>query len=349
MRLRATRTLYVDPILPTPLEPLRTIANNLFWTWNTTARALFERIDRDLWEQTGHNPLKLLQTVPRATLTALEHDDGFLAHLARVHQSLVDYLARPPRLTVPGTSADRRVIAYFSLEFALTESLPNYSGGLGVLAGDHLKSASDLGLPLVGVGVMYHQGYFQQVLAADGWQQEEYHPIDPASQPIRRLKDENGELIKISVPYSGRDVFATIWRLDVGQTPLLLLDTDIDANSPEDRAISGRLYGGDFEMRIQQEILLGIGGVRALHALGLHPAVCHMNEGHSALLGVDRIRMLMEETGASFEEARLPVTAATVFTTHTAVAAGIDLFSADLVRRHLGHYYEAMGLDERTF
>ena len=209
-------------------------------------------------------------------------------------------------MTVPGTSNERRVIAYFSLEFALTESLPNYSGGLGVLAGDHLKSASDLGLPLVGVGLIYHEGYFQQALAPDGWQQEEYHPIDPAAQPIRRLKDENGELIKISVPYAGRDVFATIWRLDVGQTPLLLLDTDIDANAPADRAISGRLYGGDFDTRIQQEILLGIGGVRALHALDLHPAVCHMNEGHSALFGVERIRMLMQESGASFEEARLP-------------------------------------------
>jgi len=348
MPVRAIRTFQVEPALPPPLEPLRHIAANLFWTWNTDAAALFQRLDRDRWEATGHNPVRLLQITPREELERLADDHGFLLHLQRVDEAFWMYMARPPRLSVPGTS-DQEVIAYFSLEFALTESLPNYSGGLGVLAGDHLKSASDLGLPLVGVGLLYQEGYFQQVLGPDGWQREEYRDIDVAAQPVHRVRDESGAQLTIVVPFNGRDVAAHIWRIDVGQTPLFLLDANVDQNQPADRDITDRLYGGDLEMRIQQEMLLGIGGVRALRALGLRPTVCHMNEGHSALLGVDRIRALMEETGATFGEARLPVTAATVFTTHTAVAAGIDLFPPDLVRKHLGHYYTNMGLDDRTF
>jgi glycogen phosphorylase len=348
MRLRATRTFQVDPQLPAPLEPLRIIVRNLFWTWHTDALLLFERMDRQLWRATGHNPARMLQLMPRAELERLAHDDGFLMHLERTRAALEAYLARPPHASVPGTGGPD-IIAYFSLEFALTESLPNYSGGLGVLAGDHLKSASDLGLPLVGVGLIYHQGYFSQVLGPDGWQHEEYHDIDIAAQPLQLLHDDQGAPLEIVVPFDGRDVHARVWRLDVGKTPLILLDTNVDTNSANDRQITARLYGGDFDTRIQQEMVLGIGGVRALDALGMHPAVCHMNEGHSALLGVERIRMLMEATGASFDEARLPVTAATAFTTHTAVAAGIDLFPPDLVRKHLGHYYAAMGLDARTF
>lgn len=348
MRLRATRSFQVDPQLPPALEPLRTICRNLFWTWNTDALLLFERMDRQLWRATNHNPTRLLQLMPRAELERLAEDDGFLMHLQRVQNALEAYLARPPRVTVPGTDL-REVIAYFSLEFALTESLPNYSGGLGVLAGDHLKSASDLGLPLVGVGLLYHQGYFSQALGPDGWQQEEYHDIDIAGQPFQMFTDKEGKPLDIAVPFEGRDVHARLWRLEVGKTTLVLLDSNVEPNSPGDRNITARLYGGDFDTRIQQEMMLGIGGVRALHALGMHPAVCHMNEGHSALLGVERIRMLMESTGASFDEARLPITAATAFTTHTAVAAGIDLFPPDLVRRHLGHYYAGMGLDARTF
>ena len=348
MRFLASHTVVVEPALPAPLEPLLVIANNLYWTWNTDARALFERIDRARWEANGHNPLQLLQLTPAAELDRLAADDGFRLHLHRVSEAMAAYLSRPARLTVPGTS-HQQIIAYFSLEFALTESLPNYSGGLGVLAGDHLKSASDLGLPLVGVGLLYHEGYFQQALGPDGWQHEEYREIDGASQPLRCLRGSDGAPLAVAVPFNGRDVVAWVWRIEVGQTPLLLLDTNVKANSPADRNISARLYGGDLDMRIQQEILLGIGGVRALSALGLHPAVCHMNEGHSALLGLERIRMLMEETNSSFQEARLPVTAATVFTTHTAVAAGIDLFPPELIEKHLSHYYSALGMDEDTF
>lgn len=348
MRLRATRTLHAELPLPDALKPLRALAYNLFWTWHTDAAALFARIDPSLWEESGHNPVRLLQSGTAARWTELERDDGFRHHLDRVYAAFEAYRSRDSLMIVPGT-IDGGVIAYFSLEFALTESFPNYSGGLGVLAGDHLKSASDLGLPLVGVGLLYSQGYFQQSLGADGWQQESYSDIDLSAQPVQPVLDGAGEQRTVLVPFEGRDVVAAIWRLEVGQTRLLLLDTNVPANTTADRAITARLYGGDIEMRIKQEMVVGIGGVRALHVLGLQAAVCHMNEGHSALLGVERIRMMMEDTGATFEEARIPVTAATAFTTHTAVAAGIDLFPPDLVRRYLAHYYEGMGLDSRTF
>jgi len=338
----------VEPALPKPLSGLAAVAENLFWTWNTDAQALFERIDPAAWEASNHNPVRLLQGAPHERLVELAADEAFVQHLGRVADSLNMYLARPAAATVPGTSK-QEVIAYFSLEFALTESFPNYSGGLGVLAGDHLKSASDLGLPLVGVGLLYYEGYFHQALGADGWQDEEYTPIELGSQPAHLLRDDAGQPITVAVPFAGRDLQAALWQIDVGQTPLILLDANIDANSPQDRTICSRLYGGDLEMRIQQEMLLGIGGVRAIQALGLQAAVCHMNEGHSALLAVERVRMLMEESGAGFDEARLPVAAATVFTTHTAVAAGIDLFPPELVRRHLGHYYSQLGLDDHTF
>lgn len=348
MRLRASRSLLVEPTLPPALEPLRRLSENLFWTWNTDAVALFERIDRDAWQATGHNPVRLLQRVPALQWEALADDDGFRQHLERVVDAFDAYMSRPALVQVPGTS-EREVIAYFSLEFALAESLPNYSGGLGVLAGDHLKSASDLGIPLVGVGLLYHEGYFRQQLGPDGWQHEEYSAIDLAGQPIKPVHGTKGEPIEVVVPFDGRQVHARVWRLDVGKTPLYLLDTNIEPNSAQDRQLTARLYGGDSETRIQQEMVLGIGGVRALHALDLHPAVCHMNEGHSALLGVERIRMMMEENGVSFAEARIPVTSATVFTTHTAVAAGIDLFAPDLLRHYLGHYYASMGLDDHGF
>jgi len=348
MRLRATRTFLIEPAIPPELEPVRRLSQNLFWTWNTDAATLFERIDREAWHESGHNPVRLLQRVTPEQWQSLAKDDGFRRHLERVVEAFETYMSRKPLVEVPGTSK-RNVIAYFSMEFALAESLPNYSGGLGVLAGDHLKSASDLGLPLVGVGLLYHQGYFRQQLTPDGWQHEEYSDIELAGQPLRRVHDASGDQLRVQVPFDGRQVHACVWRIDVGKTPLYLLDTNIEPNSPQDRQITARLYGGDSETRIQQEMVLGIGGVRALHALDLHPAVCHMNEGHSALLGAERIRMMMEEYGASFEEARIPVTSATVFTTHTAVAAGIDLFAPDLLRNYLGHYYTSMGLDDQGF
>ena len=344
MRLRASRTLIVEPPLPEPLAPLRDLVANLYWTWNTDAASLFERLDRELWQETGHNPVALLQRIPAATLSRFAVDDGYLSHLQRVLSAFHAYLSRPPLCVIDGLSATEPV-AYFSLEFALTESLPTYSGGLGVLAGDHLKSASDLGLPLVGVGLLYHEGYFHQHLGPDGWQREDYRVIDLSEQPLAPIVDALGNRLTVAVPIDGRTVMAQLWRLDVGKVPLFLLDTDIPTNGESDRQLTGRLYGGDSEMRIQQEMVLGIGGVRALRAMGVDPAVCHMNEGHSALLGMERIRTLMTEHGATFAEARLPVSSATTFTTHTAVAAGIDLFPPDLVARYLGEYAAGMGLD----
>jgi len=346
MRLRATRTFVVEPSIPHELAALKRLASNLYWTWNTDAVALFERIDRDLWELTGHNPVALLQRVAPERWHTLAEDEGFADHLRRIDEALTAYLERPPLLRVDGAD-ERQPIAYFSLEFALSESLPNYSGGLGVLAGDHLRSASDLGLPLVGVGLLYHEGYFQQHLGADGWQHEDYVTMDLAAQPLQPVRSTNGDLLTIEVPIDGRNVVVRIWRLDVGKVPLFLLDTRLDANTEADHALSGRLYGGDNDLRVRQEIVLGVGGVRALHAMGLVPAVCHMNEGHSSLLGLERIRMLMEANGVSFEEARLPVSGATAFTTHTAVAAGIDLFPPELVMRYLGEYAAGMGLDAK--
>ncbi|MEX0781841.1 MAG: alpha-glucan family phosphorylase [Dehalococcoidia bacterium] len=348
MRLRAARTLLVEPELPAALEPLRALSRNLYWTWHIDAADLFARIDQEAWRATNRNPVRLLQQVATERLAELASDDGFLLHLKRVQEAFETYLARTPRLEVPGTSP-REVIAYFSLEYGLTESLPNYSGGLGVLAADHLKAASDLGLPLVAVGLLYHEGYFQQRLAPDGWQSEERESIDVAGQPLTSVRGRDGRQMEVRIPFPGREVAVRIWRLDVGRVPVYLLDTNIDANAPADRDLCNRLYGGDNETRIQQEMLVGIGGVRALHALDLHPAVCHMNEGHSALLGVERIRMMMKESGLSFEEARLPVSAATTFTTHTAVAAGIDLFAPELVTQYLAPYYAELGLDDRAF
>ena len=348
MRVRPIKTFTVAPALPPELQALARLSRNFAWTWNTDAASLFERIDPQAWEATSHNALAVLQQCSPERLEALRYDGDFLEQLRRVAESFDAYLAQPPRIHVPGTGG-QDVVAYFSLEFALAESLPNYSGGLGVLAGDHLKSASDLGLPLVAVGLFYHQGYFTQRLALDGWQHEEYQEFDIAAQPLTRARDADGAPIEITIPLGGGDIRAALWRLDVGKAQLILLDTALEGNGDVGREICGRLYGGESLLRLRQEIVLGIGGVRALHALGMQPVVCHMNEGHSALLGLERIRVLMGRTGATFEEARLPVTEATVFTTHTAVAAGIDLFTPELVEQELGPYYSAMGLDKATF
>lgn len=348
MRLHPSRLFTVEPSLPAALEPLRAIAANLYWAWSPDAIALFEHMSRDRWHASGHNPVKFLQTFPLEDLERLAQDENLVRQAETVYNEMREYLAQKTDPVVSNLS-ERDFVAYFSLEFALAASLPVYSGGLGVLAGDHLKSASDMGLPLVGISLLYREGYFQQVLAQDGWQHEEYSDIDIAAQPLAQVRDDSGAPLMVSVPIAGRDVRLAIWRLEVGRRPLFLLDSDVESNSEADRAICSRVYGGDIETRIQQEMILGIGGIRALKAMGLQPAVCHMNEGHSALLGLDRIRILMEETGLSFEEAVLPISAATVFTTHTAVAAGIDLFPPDLIRKHLGAYYSGMGLDDRSF
>ena len=275
--MRPSHAFRVIPSLPTKLERLRELAHNLWWSWNHEAIELFRRLDRDLWESAGHNPVLMLGVIRQERLEQMAEDDGFLAHMDRVYREFRRYLAsqgtwydktfgKPGKDAAAG-SAGRR-IAYFSAEFGLTESLGIYAGGLGILAGDHLKSASDLGLPLVGVGLLYQQGYFRQYLNPDGWQQELYPENDFYNLPVTLERQLSGAPLLIQVEYPGRVVKAQVWRAQVGRVPLYLLDTNISDNQPDDRNITDQLYGGDDDLRIRQEILLGIGGIRALEALG---------------------------------------------------------------------------------
>ena len=348
--MKPIRTIEVVPFLPPELECLRELAYNLRWTWDHETINLFRRLDRELWEQTGHNPVLMLGTISQERLDDGASDEGFRAHMERIYQKLSEYM------TGENTWYSKRFrksadspIAYFSAEFGLTECLPIYSGGLGILAGDHVKAASELGLPLVGVGIVYQQGYFRQYLNPDGWQQERYPINDFYNLPITSVRDGDGNPVMVSVDFPGRTVYVQIWKAQVGRVPLYLLDTNIPQNSKRDEDITDALYHGDPEVRIQQEMVLGIGGMRALKTLGLSPSVCHMNEGHSAFLGLERIRLIMEEHKLSFWEAKEVAAAGQVFTTHTAVPAGIDKFSPDLVERYLGDYYRAMGLSHREF
>ncbi|MBE7464175.1 MAG: alpha-glucan family phosphorylase [Planctomycetes bacterium] len=349
--MRVVRPFTVVPLVPKPVEALREIAYNLWWTWNQDARELFVRIDGNLWAACGHNPVALLGRTSQKRLLELAQDDGFLAHLERVHDSLRDYLSAKTWYDQAIGDRPRHRIAYFSAEFGLHECLPVYSGGLGLLAGDHLKSASGLGLPLVGVGLAYYNGYCRQYLNADGWQQEYLAPNEFHSMPATLEKDAQGKPVRVSVqlPNPDREVWFQIWRVRIGRVSLYLLDSKIDQNRAEDRSFTDQLYGGNYEHRFMQELALGIGGLRALRALGLDPDVCHMNEGHSAFLAVERIRTLMEEHKLSFEQAREAVIAGNVFTTHTPVPAGIDRFGTDLIDRYFGSWFKKLGIDRRTF
>ncbi len=348
--MKAIRTFTVVPSLPPELERLREMAYNLQWSWNHETIQLFRRLDRSLWEETNHNPVLMLGTIRQAFLRAAAADRGFLAHLERAYERFQHYLQQPTWYDkcIPGQS-NGQCIAYFSAEFAIAECIPVYSGGLGILAGDHLKSASDLGLPMIGVGLLYQEGYFRQYLSADGWQQESYPINDLYNMPIQLRRDEDGTPLIISVEFPGRLVRAQVWQADVGRVPLFLLDTNIPENSREDQDITDELYGGDLEMRIKQEIILGIGGLRVLEAIGILPNVCHMNEGHSAFLAVERIRMLMDNHDISFAEAREVATAGSVFTTHTPVPAGTDLFPPHLIDQYFSHYYDLLGISRNEF
>lgn len=348
--MRPSHTFRIIPALPANLERLRDLACNLFWAWNRDAIDLFRRLDRDLWETTLHNPVLMLGTIGQERLEQVATDDGFIAHLERVSRDFDRY--RQSRSmwydkTYPDGGGCR--FAYFSAEFGLTESVGIYAGGLGILAGDHLKSASDLGLPMVGVGLLYQQGYFRQYLNLDGWQQEQYPDNDFFNLPLVLERQLSGAPLVVEVQYPGRSVRAQVWRAQVGRVPLYLLDTNIDGNYIDDRNITDQLYGGDADLRIRQEIMLGIGGIRALELLGVHPTVCHMNEGHSAFLALERIRLLMEKSQLSFAEAREAATAGHVFTTHTPVPAGIDWFHPDLVDHYFGSYYPRLGLSRHDF
>ena len=342
-------TFNVTPKIPDALQDLKALACNYAWCWSHETIELFRRLDRDLWEETGHNPVLFLGTIDQAKLEESAADDGFIAHMERVKANLDAYMETKKWYVRKYGEMPSGTIAYFSAEFGISESLPVYSGGLGILAGDHLKSASDLGLPMAGVGLLYQEGYFRQYLNADGWQQEYYTRNDFYSMPLHPEKGKDGRWMKIEVEFPGRKVYARILTAQVGRIPLYLLDTNLPENNAEDRKITNTLYGGDTETRIQQEILLGIGGIRALQLLGINPQVYHMNEGHSGFLALERIRILMEKEGLKFNEARELVSSGSVFTTHTPVPAGIDEFPAELMDKYFKDYYPKMGLSKKQF
>ncbi len=343
------RTFTIIPTLPAKLEPLKKIACNLQWTWNHETLDLFRRLDGDLWEETNHNPVRMLGMVRQERLESLAEDDGFLACLHRVSENLETYLAESTWFQKIYGNEDQDIkIAYFSAEFGLTECMPIYSGGLGVLSGDHLKSASDLGLPLIGIGLLYQEGYFRQYLNTDGWQGELYPKNDFYNMPIQ-LQYDDGSPLTIEVDYPGRKVHAQIWKVEVGRINLYLLDTNIFKNNEADRGITDELYGGDAETRIQQEIMLGIGGLRVLKALGITPTVFHMNEGHSAFLALERIRWAMEDYKLTFNEAKELTKSNNVFTTHTPVPAGIDRFSPQLIEKYFSNYYPLLSINKNEF
>jgi len=343
-------TYAVAPSLPKELKCLQELSKNLLWTWDYELLELFMSLDTDLWEKTRHNPVQMIGQIRQEILRAAVRDDAFMAQLERSCERCQEYMDnRGTWFQKVHDGAHRQPIAYFSAEFGLTESIAIYSGGLGLLAGDHLRSASDLGVPVVGVGLLYQQGYFRQYLNVDGWQQERYPENDFYTLPLNLECQASGTPVTVSVDYPGRTVHAQIWRAQVGRVPLYLLDTNIPVNSREDQDITDQLYGGDREMRIQQEILLGIGGYRALAALGWAPVVCHMNEGHSAFMALERCRQLMSEQGMSFAEARQATIAGTVFTTHTPVPSGNDYFAAPLVEKYFGRFAAQLNLPMREF
>jgi starch phosphorylase len=348
---RSIRTFTVLPHLPDRLQALQKLAYNLWWCWNHDAVSLFRRIDEDRYHLVESSPVKLLSAIPQERLEQLTRDEGFLAHMDRVEEAFNNYMNATTwfQETYSDASPDQYRIAYFSAEFGTHESIPIYSGGLGLLAGDHLKAASDLGIPLVGVGLMYREGYFRQYLNVDGWQQERYPENDFFNLPLIHEMQPNGQPILVGVPMPGREVFARIWRIQVGRVPLHLLDTNIAQNNPDDRQITARLYGGDHDTRIRQEMILGIGGIRALRAIGKSPTVCHMNEGHSAFCGLERIRVLMEEQKVDFSIAREAIAAGTCFTTHTPVPAGNDIFNIPLVEHYFSQYLPALRIDKQEF
>ncbi|MDR1654959.1 MAG: alpha-glucan family phosphorylase, partial [Treponema sp.] len=323
-------TYTVKPKLPPALKPLEEIARNLWLSWNYDAVQLFIRLDYDAWMQSQQSPVRTLGMANPARLTQVAKDDSYLAALKEVYDRFLRY----KRGDTWYRGGRKEVVAYFSMEYGMDVSLPIYSGGLGILSGDHMKTSSDMGLPLVGIGLLYRQGYFTQVLNADGFQQESYPENDWYNMPVERKIGKDGQPLKITVDLAGHQAVAQIWEVKVGRSSLFLLDTNIEENEADIRNVTSTLYGGDKETRIRQEILLGIGGIRALRALGINPAATHMNEGHAAFLGLERIREIMTEKGFSFEEAYEAVWPTNIFTTHTPVPAGNERFDLALLEKY---------------
>src|SRR5271169_2667174 len=337
------RTL--DRFIAPALERLWSLARNLWWSWDADASSLFRDLDPLRWRQLNHNPVALLGEIPLAEIERRARELVLHGRINYAYRRQREYLeadrtwgARYAGILRP------RPVAYFSAEFGLHESIPIYSGGLGILAGDHIKSASDLGIPLVGVGLFYGQGYFRQRLDGDGWQQEEYLETDASQLPMEAAIGANGEPVTVQIETRDGSIRAKVWRVRVGRCDLLLLDSNVPGNAPEDRELTSRLYGGDGRIRIRQELLLGIGGFRALRAMGVTPGVLHLNEGHSAFAVLEAIRSRMEEEGLTFDQAAPRVSREVAFTTHTPVPAGHDRFDAGLIEEHLGPLRDQLGL-----
>ncbi|MDR1395003.1 MAG: alpha-glucan family phosphorylase [Deltaproteobacteria bacterium] len=336
--MKAKQEFKVVPRFPQRLAALKRMAYNVIFSWQNEIRDIFQRVDPKLWEQSGHNPVAMMGLVDQKRLDELEHDIGFTSQMDEAAHRFDLYMSSPP------LDEGRTCVAYFSAEFGLTTCVPIYSGGLGILAGDHLKSASDLNIPLVGVGLLYQEGYFAQYLNNDGWQMENYPANNFDTMPVIRVTDSQGQPLKVYVRFKDRKAAIAVWKIPVGRIPLYVLDTDLDENPPDIRGTTSQLYGGDRENRIRQEIVLGIGGVRALRAMGLTPTVIHMNEGHSAFSALERINLLRQDFGLSFDAAREVVQASTVFTTHTPVPAGNDTFDPGLARAYLEEYGKELGI-----
>lgn len=340
----------VNPQLPREISKLSEIANNLWWSWNTDYLKLLKQIDRDLWENVGKNPVKFLKLVSQERLEKVSQNQEFLKHYNIVANNFENYMnSKNTWFSKNYPKNENDLIAYFSAEYGLDETIPIYSGGLGILSGDHLKSASDLGLPFVAVGMLYKEGYFIQKLSKYGEQENNYVKADLNNLPIEAVKDSEGKDLKITVDYPERKLYLKVWKINVGRIKLYLMDSDIDENSEEDKKVTLQLYGGDQDMRIKQEIVLGMGGVKLLKTLGLNPTVYHMNEGHSSFLTLELIKDLMEEKKISFEMAKDITTSKTVFTTHTPVPAGNDIFPLDLVEKYFKDFWPKIGLSREEF
>lgn len=342
--------IIVNPQLPKRIEKLNEIANNLWWSWNTEFLRLFKKIDIDLWDTVEKNPVKFLKLVSQEKLEEATKDSGFLKEYDKIVENFDNYInSKNTWFSKKYLNNEKDLIAYFSAEYGLDQILPIYSGGLGILSGDHLKSASDLGIPLVAVGLLYKNGYFHQKINGYGDQETEYKDLDIESLPIIPVKDEQGKDLIIYVKFPKRRLYLKVWQIKVGRVTLYLMDSDIEENHEEYRNITTTLYGGDQEMRISQEIVLGMGGVRLLKTLGLNPTVYHMNEGHSSFLILELIKNIIKEKELSFEMAKDIVSSKTVFTTHTPVPAGNDIFPLILVEKYFNGYWDRLGVTKEEF
>ncbi|PKP23141.1 MAG: alpha-glucan family phosphorylase, partial [Bacteroidetes bacterium HGW-Bacteroidetes-21] len=332
------KKVFIKSYIPERLYPLQIIAKNIWWSWNYDAQELYEIIDPVLWGEVNRNPILMLESLTVSKFAELEKNTSFLEKLDNVYARFNEYMNTP-------TPDAENKIAYFSMEYGLHDSIKIYSGGLGVLAGDYLKEASDSNKPIVAIGLLYRYGYFTQSLSIHGEQQSNYIPQKFTNLPLLPVRDDKNDWVLISFGFPGRTVYAKVWKLMVGRVPLFLLDTDIPENNEQDRSITHQLYGGDWENRLKQEIILGIGGVKLLRTLDIHPSIYHCNEGHAALLSLERLKLLVEKHLYSFNEAVEIVRATTLFTTHTPVPAGHDAFTEDLIRTYLSHYAEKINID----